>query len=89
MHRCGSKYADTIANKEGPDQVPLILVCTVCRDLIILIVKRESLFSCFIIKAGSMDKSKNLSICSDCKKDMKQKYFAEFHIVQGGGGAIF
>ena len=99
MHRCGSKYADTIANKEGPDQTPLIWVftvcqssqcliwvCTVCRNLIILIVKRESLFSCFIIKAGSMDKSKNLSICSDCKKDMKQNYFVEFHIVQGGGG---
>ena len=97
MHRCGSKYADTIANKEGPDQTPLIwvftvchssqcliLVCTVCQDLIILIVKRESLFSCFIIKAGSMDKSKNLSICSDCKKNMKQ-FFFEFHIVQGVG----
>ena len=88
MHRCGSKYADTIPNKEGPDQTPLIWVftvcqssqyliwvCTVCRDLIILIVKRESLFSCFIIKAGSMDQSKKLSICSDCKKDMKQNYF--------------
>ena len=87
------------ANKEGPDQTPLIWVfivcqssqcliwvCTVCRDLIILIVKRESLFSCFIIKAGSMDKSKNLSIYSGCKKDMKQNYFVEFHIVQGGGG---
>ena len=85
MHRCGSKYADTIANKEGPDQTPLIWVFTVCQssqcliwglhccqDLIILIVKRESLFSCFIIKAGSMNKSKNLSLCSDCKKGMKK-----------------
>ena len=33
-----------------------------------------------------MDKSKKISICSDCKKDMKQNYFVEFHIVQGGGG---
>ena len=55
-----------------------------CRDLIIMLVKRESLFSCFIIEAGSMDKSKKLSICSDCKKDMKQNYIVEFHIVHGG-----